>query len=124
MIRDHLLNPNEFWATNGVRTIAKTEPLYNPTSGYWRGPIWVISNYLMMRGLLNYGYKEPARELAMKTVDLLVRDFHVSGSMNECYNPETGAPAAGGKFLSWNLLAEHMVEESEQGTDPTRLAGD
>jgi putative isomerase len=122
-IQEHLLNPQEFWAPNGIHTLAPGEPLYNPASGYWRGPVWIISNYLMMHGLMNYGFESQARELAQKTVALLAKDFHASGGMNECYNPETGAPAAGSKFLSWNLLAEHMVEEAEQGTDPTRLEG-
>jgi neutral trehalase len=122
-IREHLLNPQEFWAPEGIRTIAPGEPLYNPGSGYWRGPVWVVSNYLMMHGLLNYGFQPQAQELAEKTVKLLVADFHKTGGMNECYNPQTGAPAAGGKFLSWNLLAEHMVEEADKGTDPTALGG-
>jgi neutral trehalase len=121
MIDDHLLNPKEFWATQGIRTIAPEEPLYDPKAGYWRGPVWVISNYLLMHGLMNYGYPKQARELAERTVSLLVRDLHATGGMNENYNPETGEPAAGGHFLSWNLLAEHMLEEAEQGTDPTSL---
>ncbi len=41
--------------------------------------------------------------------------------MNECYNPDSGEPAAGGKFLSWNLLAEHMLEEAETGSNPAAL---
>lgn len=120
-IKEHLLDPAEFWAPNGVRTLAPDEPLYNPNSGYWRGPVWVISNYLMMHGLLKYGYKSEARELASKTVRLLVDDLKAHAGMNECYNPATGEPAAGGKFLSWNLLAEHMVEEAETGKDPAAL---
>lgn len=123
MIKEHLLNAKEYWSANGVRTLAPDEPLYNPASGYWRGPVWVISNYLMMHGLLNYGYKSEARELASKTVRLLVDDLKIHGGMNECYNPETGEPAAGGKFLSWNLLAEHMIEEAETGKDPAALEG-
>jgi len=94
------------------------EPMYNPNSGYWRGPVWVISNYLLMHGLMNYGYKKEAVELAQKTVNLLVEDFHASGGMNENYNPETGKAAAGGNFLSWNILAEHMLEEARTGKDP------
>jgi putative isomerase len=123
MVREHLLNPKEFWSPNGVRTLSPDEPLYNPRSGYWRGPIWVISNYLLMHGLINYGYKREARELAEKTVRLLANDLRATGGMNECYNPDTGEPTAGGKFLSWNLLAEHMVEEAEQASDPTALGG-
>ncbi len=119
MIRMHLLNPREFWSPNGIRTIAATEPLYNPRSGYWQGPVWVISNYLLMHGLDNYGYKKEAIQLANETVSLLVHDLHATGGMNENYNPETGAPDAAGHFVSWDLLAEHMQEEAQSGADPT-----
>jgi putative isomerase len=121
MIRDHVLNPKEFWCNYGIRTLAPGEPLYNPKSGYWRGPVWVISNYLVMHGLMNYGRAAEARQLAERTVNLLVNDIKATGGMNENYDPENGAPAAGGHFLSWNLLAEHMQEEAEKGSDPTAL---
>jgi neutral trehalase len=121
MIEGHLLSKAEFWSPHGVRTLALDEAAYRPQDGYWRGPIWVISNYLVMRGLLNYGYRTEAIELAGKTVDLLVADFRKSGGMNECYNPETGATTAGGHFVSWNLLSEHMLDEARTGADPTAL---
>ncbi len=120
-IQRHLLNPKEFWAPYGVRTLSPDEPLYNPNSGYWRGPVWVISNYLLMHGLMNSGYHRRATELAIKTVRLLVLDLRKTGGMNECYNPETGAPTAGGHFLSWDLLGEHMIQEATHNLDPTAL---
>lgn len=121
MIHDHLLKPQEFWCDYGIRTIAPQEPLYDPKSGYWRGPVWVISNYLLMHGLMNYGFFAQAEELARKTVDLLVKDLKATGGMNENYNPDTGAPTAGGKFVSWDLLGEHMNEEANSRVDPTAL---
>jgi len=121
MINEHVLNPKEFWCDHGLRSLAPDEPLYNPKSGYWRGPVWVISNYLLMHGLMKYERGKEAQELADKTERLLVRDYHSTGGMNECYNPDNGEPTAGGHFLSWNLLAEHMVEEAEKGTDPTAI---
>ena len=51
MINEHVLNPKEFWCDYGIRTLAPRRALYNPKSGYWRGPVWVISNYLVMHGL-------------------------------------------------------------------------
>jgi neutral trehalase len=120
-IQQHLLNSKEFWAPYGVRTLSPDEPLYNPNSGYWRGPVWVISNYLLMHGLMNFGYNRRATELAVKTVHLLALDLRKTGGMNECYNPETGAPAAGGHFLSWDLLGEHMIQEATHNLDPTAL---
>jgi putative isomerase len=119
MVRQHLLK--EFWAPGGIRTLARDEPLYDPQSGYWRGPVWVISNYLIMHGLMNYGYEKEAREIAAKTVSILLRDLRVSGGMRENYNPETGEPAASERMVGWNLLAEHMQEEAEKGIDPTTL---
>lgn len=123
MIEEHLLNPAEFWSPYGVRTLSKTEALYNPVNGYWRGPVWVISNYMMMHGLMNYGYPAQAKELAAKTVAKLVDDYATSGGMNENYSPETGKAAAAGHFLSWNLLAEHMVDEAASGGDAAAVPG-
>lgn len=121
MIEDHLLNPKEFWAPEGIRTLSPDEPLYDPHHGYWRGPVWVVSSYLVMHGLMNYGYTKEARELAERTQALLVADLNKTGGMNENYNPEDGTPTAGGHFVSWDLLGEHIVEEAEGNLDPTAL---
>jgi len=121
MIEEHILNPKEFWAPYGIRTLSPDEPLYDPDHGYWRGPVWVISNYLIMHGLMNYGYNKQAQQLAERTQEVLVRDLEKTGGMNECYNPDRGTPLAGGHFVSWDLLGEHMVEEAEKGLDPTAL---
>jgi putative isomerase len=116
-----LLDPARFWSPHGVRTLSQDEKFYDAAKGYWRGPVWVLSNYLMMRGLLNFGRTAEAAELADKTQRLLIADFQKTGGMNENYNPETGAPDAAGHFVSWNLLAEHMKEEAVSGRDPTAI---
>lgn len=121
MIRTHVLNPREFWSPNGIRTIASGERLYNPHSGYWRGPVWILSNYLVMHGLENYGFKKEAVQLASQTVGVVVQDMRKTGGMNENYNPETGEPDAASHFVSWDLLAEHMQEEAQSGSDPTAI---
>ena len=120
-IAAHLLNPKEFRGPHGIRTLAATEPLYNPAKGYWRGPVWVVSTYMIMHGLMNYGYKAEARAIAGEMVSMLLNDFRTTGGMNECYSPETGKPTANPNFVSWDLLSEHMVEEAEKGTDPTAI---
>jgi putative isomerase len=121
LIENHLLSASEFWGLNGVRTTSKTEPTYDANDGYWRGPVWIVSNYITMHGLMNYGYSSQAQDLAQKTVDLLVEDFQNSGGMNECYNAETGDPTASGDFVSWDLLGEHILQEAQSNTDPTNL---
>jgi len=121
IIKEHLLSKEEYWGPHGIRSIPLHEAKYDPKGGYWQGPVWVVSNYLLMHGLLNYGFKSEAQEVAQKIVDLLVADLKKSGGMNECYNPETGEPTADSHFVSWNLLAQHMIEEATSGFDPTAL---
>jgi neutral trehalase len=121
MIEDHILNQHEFWARHGIRTLSPDEPLYDPDHGYWRGPVWIVSNYLIMHGLMNYGYVKQARQLAVKTQRLLVRDLETTGGMNECYNPDHGTHLAGGHFVSWDLLGEHIVKVARKNLDPTAL---
>jgi putative isomerase len=120
-IERHLLEPKEFWGPFGLRTLAPEEPKYTPSKGYWRGPTWVVSSYMMTHGLARYGYKDQAIEEATRVVRLLVRDLEETGGMNENYDPDTGRPAAGTNFLSWNLLAAHWLEELRTGRDPIAL---
>ena len=58
----------------------------NPSS--WQGPIWINVNYLVFKGLVKYGYREEARELAEKTILLLGRDYERFGALHEYYLPE------------------------------------
>ena len=45
----------------------------NPSS--WLGPVWGVSNYLVWRGLVNYGFRDEAEELGAKQVQLFGRDL-------------------------------------------------
>jgi len=62
-----LINPDEFWRKYGIPTLSANDDYYNPI-GYWNGPVWVQWNYLIFRGLLDYGYKTEAQELANRVM--------------------------------------------------------
>jgi putative isomerase len=120
-IERHLLEPREFWGPHGLRTLTPDEPKYAPSKGYWKGPTWVVSSYMMTHALARYGYRDRALEEARRVIGLLVRDLEETGGMNENYDPDTGAPAAGTNFMSWNLLALHWVDELTRGENPISL---
>ena len=61
-------DPEEFWRQYGVPSLSAKDGYYNPI-GYWNGPVWVQWNYLLFRGLIDYGYKKEAGELAYKVLD-------------------------------------------------------
>jgi len=102
-----------FSANYGVRTLSRLEKMYdlrasnNPSN--WLGPIWGISNYLVFRGLLKYGFDEDARDLALKTVELFGADLETSGCLHEYYHPDSGEPIMTRGFQNWNFLVLNMM---------------
>lgn len=113
MVKEHYCNPETFNSPSGVRTLSKMEKMYslrasaNPSN--WRGPVWGISNYMVFRGLLEYGYIDEAKELAEKTIMLFGKDFEKNGALHEYYEPETGVPILNKGFQNWNYLVLNMI---------------
>ena len=113
MVRENLLDERTFWAPYGVRTLSKLEKMYNLRAtnnpSNWQGPIWGISNYMVFRGLADYGFDEEARQMAEKTIALFGNDLEREGALHEYYNPETGAPIMNKGFQNWNYLVLNMI---------------
>lgn len=114
IVKEHYENVKTFNAPFGVRTLSKMEKMYslrasgNPSN--WDGPIWGISNYLVWRGLVKYGYNKEAKKLAEKTVVLFGRDLQKTGTLHEYYDPENGEPILHPNFQDWNYLVLNMLD--------------
>lgn len=115
MIKEHLLNEDEFNAPYGVRSLSKAETrMYaikntgNPSC--WIGPIWINVNYFVCEGLLAYGYNDEAISIAEKTITLLGKDIEQCGEFHEYYHPETGGGIRNQGFQSWNLLSYNLAD--------------
>ena len=118
MVKEHYKDPRTFHSPSGVRTLSKMEKMYslrasaNPSN--WRGPVWGVSDYMLFRGLADYGYQEEAREMAIKTLMLFGRDFEKNGALHEYYEPETGEPMCNIGFQNWNYLVLNMIAWLEE----------
>lgn len=114
LVKANYVADQRFRADWGVRTLSSLENMYsmaassNPSN--WLGPVWIISNYFVWRGLKNYGFEAEAKDLAGKTLALLAGDLQAHGSLNEYYHPDTGAPLSHAGFMDWNLLVLEMLE--------------
>lgn len=117
----HIFDEATFNSDYGVTTLAKDEKMFdlsvtnNPSN--WLGPIWLIANYVVFRGLMNYGYRKEAELMYERTVKLLGTDLEKTGSLHEYYNPFTGDPIMNGGFINWNILALNMRDELD-GKEP------
>ncbi|NDJ76071.1 MAG: glycoside hydrolase family 37 [Chloroflexi bacterium] len=113
MVDEHYWNEQTFNCAAGIRTLSRMEKMFtvrasgNPSP--WLGPVWAISNYLVFRGLVRYGFSEAAQDLCVKTIRLFGRDLERFGALHECYEPENGEPMLNRGFQNWNYLVLNMA---------------
>ncbi len=111
-------DPRTFNATYGIRSLSRLEKMYdlrasnNPSN--WLGPVWGMTNYMVFRGLVKYGFRKDARQLALKTVRLFGQDLETSGALHEFYHPDTGEPIMTKGFQNWNFLVLNMIAWLEE----------
>ncbi|HZD36057.1 MAG TPA: hypothetical protein VE130_12705 [Nitrososphaeraceae archaeon] len=78
-------------------TVASTderESYFKPVT-YWRGPIWINTNWGLWLGLLRYGYNERAEQIRQGVFKLVQNQ-----GFREYFDPITGR-GLGGKNFSW-----------------------
>ncbi len=111
----HYRDRETFHSDYGIVTLAKDEKMFNLEAtnnpSNWLGPIWIVANYVVFRGLLDYGYREEAEEMCRNTLRLLGQDLEKTGCLHEYYDPFTGEAVMNGGFINWNILALTMVGE-------------
>lgn len=84
-----------------IPSVGVDHPKFNimRTWPLWRGPTWINTNWFIIRGLLQYGELELARNIARKSVAMVEK-----GGFREFYNPYTG-DGMRVKNFGWSTLA-------------------
>jgi hypothetical protein len=92
----HLEDRKEFNRPMPFASLAASDTLYQPNGGYWRGGVWSPTNYMIIRGLSDYGYEETASKAAERYLAGMYDVFKKTGTVWEFYAPDSLAP---GKLL-------------------------
>ena len=106
MVKEHLLNPGEFWGDWVIPSIARSDPAFKDQD-YWRGRIWGPMNYLVYLGLLNYDQPGARRQFAQKSLALFNKEWTEKGHVHENYNAITGSGddvSSSDRFYHWGAL--------------------
>ncbi|MFI3238534.1 MAG: trehalase family glycosidase [Lachnospiraceae bacterium] len=122
LIEKHIMNSEEFWLEYPVASWAKNEEgYYQQRKGgecTWMGACWIPINYMLMHGLFDYGYKDLAIELSVKTFDMVFNEDEI----REYYNAETGVGQGLNPFFGWSTLGLFMPFEMLENYDPTQIS--
>ncbi|KZC05985.1 Mannosyl-oligosaccharide glucosidase [Dufourea novaeangliae] len=120
-----LMNPNLLWTKCGLRSLAKTSPLYmkhntEHDAPYWRGAIWMCLNYLTVRATHHYSkvegpYQEKAkniyRNLKQNLIQNIIKQYKKSGYVWENYGDVHGEGKGSHPFTGWTSLVVLIMAE-------------
>ena len=109
---ENLQDPERFWTTIPVPSLALDQPGYDRMGRYWLGGVWAPTNYMVVEGLKKNGYPELAEELACRYLTALSKVYDTTRTLWEVYSPEVFAPAtnasgihpAASDFVGWTGL--------------------
>ncbi|UWZ84533.1 alpha,alpha-trehalase [Occallatibacter riparius] len=110
MVKEHLMNSEEFWGEYVIPSIARNDPAFKDQQ-YWRGRIWGPMNYLVYLGLKNYDVPEARKQFAEKSYALFLKEWKENGHVHENYNAITGTGddvVSSDRFYHWGALLGYV----------------
>lgn len=118
---DIIYDPNELWSPFGICSLSKSNNDFGTKENYWRGPIWMPINYLLLQSLHNNymahlgPYKEKAtkiyNELRQNLVKNVFKEYQRTGFAWEQYGCMDGIGARSHPFTGWTSLILMIMSE-------------
>lgn len=108
-----LTDTTKFWRPYGVPTLAADDPWFNPYVDYcckWNGPVWLLWDYMVYRGLLNYGYKTEAGQLAGKMMHAVTVQLSKNHNFWESYSPDNTTLNSPSNYIWDGIMARLLID--------------
>jgi glycogen debranching enzyme len=110
----HLKNKDEFWRKYGIPTLSADNEYYNPM-GYWNGPVWVQWNYLIFRGMLDYGYYSEAQQLVKNIMGNMIYQLQTGHNFWEFYSPDDHQAGWNKTYIWAGIIAKMIIDVGTMG---------
>ncbi|KAJ9056576.1 Processing alpha glucosidase I [Entomophthora muscae] len=118
---DLIYDPEQLWSPYGIRSLSKSDPLYYKEESYWRGPIWININYMILSSL-HRNYMDPSSphsekatkvytELRQNIIDNLFKEYQRTGYLWEQYSGIDGTGQRSKPFTGWTSLVVMIMAE-------------
>lgn len=109
MLVKHIENHHLFGPTYPIPSVPINSTWFKPI-GYWQGPTWVNTNWLIIDGLRRNGFKDHADALTESTLEMV----EMSG-FYEYFNPLTGEPEGADNFSWTAALTIDLIKSGKHG---------
>ncbi|KAM0934900.1 putative mannosyl-oligosaccharide glucosidase [Dioscorea sansibarensis] len=124
---DIISNRTTLWTDYGLRSLSRTSSMYMKRNTehdppYWRGPIWINMNYMILSALHHYSqedgpYKVRAKaiydELRSNLIRNVVRNYYETGFLWEHYDQANKGKGKGTRpFTGWTSLVLLIMAET------------
>lgn len=124
---DFLADPEEMWSEYGIRSMSKADELYRTGENYWRSPIWININFLVLDNLQHYyevsgpfasselkaKIRTTYTQLRKNIISNVKLQWEKTGFVWEQYDDETGQAKGAKNFLGWSSAVLLMMEMPE-----------
>ncbi|KAF8061451.1 glycoside hydrolase [Lyophyllum atratum] len=120
-ILDLLRDPEHLWSPFGIRSLSASHPEFGQGENYWKGPIWVQMNYLVLRALHTTYAAQPGpyqtkakeiySELRKNLIDNVFKEYERTGYVWEQYDATTGEGQRSHPFTGWTSLTALILAE-------------
>jgi hypothetical protein len=99
-------SPSQFGAKYPVPSVPLNSSWYKEF-GYWQGPMWINTNWLIADGLKRYGYHEAAQKIIDSSIKVVTKH-----GPHEYFSAKNGKPA-GARNFSWTAaLIIEMIQNN------------
>ncbi|WCJ38747.1 Mannosyl-oligosaccharide glucosidase GCS1 [Euphorbia peplus] len=123
---DLISNSSVLWTDYGLRSLAKTSSVYMKRNTehdppYWRGPIWMNMNYMILSSLHHYSkedgpYRDRAKiiydDLRNNLIRNVVENYRQTGFLWEQYDQKKGKGKGARLFTGWTSLVLLIMAEA------------
>lgn len=111
-----IADPDQLWSPYGIRSLSAQDDYFAQGENYWRGPVWVNINYMILKALKSYGENPQAskelrekagqiyKDLRINIVDNVYNNWERTGFAWEQYDEATGNGKGVKHFLGWTSL--------------------
>lgn len=126
IILKRMEDPAELWTPYGLRSLSKNSFYYDKYNTrwdgpYWRGPVWIPINFLVLKGLNHYRtvdgpYQAKAESIYGRLRENLIRnvftEYKRTNYVWEHYNDKTGHGQGTFPMTGWTALIVRIMGEN------------